>query len=120
MRLLCLIALLSAPSCTAEYATGSSAVLKDVPYIGKTELGDRQELIDFLDVDPVNTEWCAAFVNSVLEESNIPSNKDHQHPLMARAFLDWGLPDFLFALIHIGQQFFFYAFIHGWRLKFFK
>lgn len=92
MRLLCLIALLSAPSCTAEYATGSSAVLKAVPYIGKTELGDRQELIDFLDVDPVNTEWCAAFVNSVLEESNIPSNKDHQHPLMARAFLDWGLP----------------------------
>ena len=56
MRLLCLIALLSVPSCTADYATGSSAVLKAVPYIGKTEQGNRQELIKFLNVDPVNTE----------------------------------------------------------------
>ena len=34
--------------------------------------------------------FVAAFVNSVLEESNIPSNRSHRYPLTARAFLDWG------------------------------
>lgn len=92
MRLLCLIVLVLAPGCTGGYASGPSAVLKAVPYIGKNEQNDRQELIDFLNVDPVNTEWCAAFVNSVLEESNIRSNKDHKYSLMARSFLEWGLP----------------------------
>lgn len=58
--------------------------------IGLEERRDRAELKEFLEIDPVRTEWCAAFVNSVLEESNIPSNKDHRYPLTARAFLDWG------------------------------
>ena len=58
--------------------------------IGLEERRDRQEIKSFVGVDPVRTEWCAAFVNAVLEESNIPSNKDHKYPLTARAFLDWG------------------------------
>ena len=61
-----------------------------VQRIGLDERTDRQELKTFLEVDPVRTEWCAAFVNSVLEESGIVSNKDHKYPLTARAFLDWG------------------------------
>jgi uncharacterized protein (TIGR02594 family) len=59
-------------------------------YLGFTEHTHRAELREFTGVDPVRTEWCAAFINSVLEESNIPSNRDHKYPLTARAFLDWG------------------------------
>lgn len=63
-----------------------------VQYIGYEEHTNRTELKELTGVDPVRTEWCAAFVNSVLEESNIPSNKDHKYSLTARAFLDWGQP----------------------------
>ena len=61
-----------------------------VQYNGMHERTDRAELKELLDVDPMRTEWCAAFVNAVLEESNIESNNDHKYPLTARAFLDWG------------------------------
>jgi uncharacterized protein (TIGR02594 family) len=61
-----------------------------VQYNGMHERTDRAELKELLDVDPVRTEWCAAFVNAVLEESKIVSNNDHKYPLTARAFLDWG------------------------------
>lgn len=59
-------------------------------YINYSEDYNRQELKEFIGVDPVRVEWCAAFVNSVLEETGIPSNKNHKYPLTARAFLDWG------------------------------
>ena len=62
-----------------------------VQYNGMHERTDRAELKELLDVDPVRTEWCAAFVNAVLEESKIESNNvDHKYPLLARSFLDWG------------------------------
>jgi len=62
-----------------------------VQYNGMHERTDRAELKELLDVDPVRTEWCAAFVNAVLEESNIESNNaEHEYPLLARSFLDWG------------------------------
>lgn len=60
-------------------------------YYGYNEYTHRTELKTYLGVDPVQTQWCAAFVNSVLEESGIPSNKDHDYPLTARAYLDWGM-----------------------------
>lgn len=59
-------------------------------YLDYTERTHRAELREFIGVDPVRTEWCAAFVNAVLEESDIESNKDHKYPYTARAFLDWG------------------------------
>jgi uncharacterized protein (TIGR02594 family) len=59
-------------------------------YIDYTERTHRAELKELLDIDPVRTEWCAAFVNAVLEESNIISNSNHKYPFTARAFLDWG------------------------------
>ena len=64
---------------------------KAANYLGFTERTHRAELRELTGVDPVRTEWCAAFVNAVLEESNIPSNNDHAYPLTARAFLDWGI-----------------------------
>ena len=39
----------------------------------------------------MRTEWCAAFVNSVLNESEIPGSESVSDvPLMARSFLTWG------------------------------
>ena len=65
-----------------------------VPYLGLKERQHRTELVEFLGIDPVYTEWCAAFVNSVLESQNIPNlhTIDYEHPLTARGYLDWGLP----------------------------
>jgi len=61
------------------------------PYIGLQERQDRAELRKLTGVDPVRTEWCAAFVNAVLEIDGIPgSSSVSATPLMARSFLSWG------------------------------
>jgi uncharacterized protein (TIGR02594 family) len=63
------------------------------PYIGLQERHDRTTIREFVGVDPVRTEWCAAFVNAILEVSNIPGSASvSDHPLMARSFLEWGEP----------------------------
>ncbi|MDB4331000.1 TIGR02594 family protein [bacterium] len=61
-------------------------------YIGLGERANRRELHQLTGVDPVRTEWCAAFVNAVLELDNIPNlnNQTKYPPLMARSFLYWG------------------------------
>ena len=62
-------------------------------FLGYTEINDRQELRAFLGVDPRSTEWCAAFVNSVLHTTGQPGSESvSEHPLMARSFVDWGVP----------------------------
>ena len=63
-------------------------------YIGLHEYRQRQELTELLEVDPVRTEWCAAFVNAILELDDIPNLHDIEStaPLMARSFLSWGIP----------------------------
>jgi uncharacterized protein (TIGR02594 family) len=62
-------------------------------YIGLSERQNRSELRELTGVDPVRTEWCAAFVNAVLELENIPgSSSVSDNPLMARSFLLWGEP----------------------------
>lgn len=63
------------------------------PLIGMHEMYDRTSLREFLGIDPVYINWCAAFVNSILEELEIPgSDTVHKHPLLARSFLHWGTP----------------------------
>lgn len=60
-------------------------------YLEKGERTDRQELREFLGVDPVRTEWCAAFVNQILALHDIPGSESVSDvPLMARSFLTWG------------------------------
>jgi len=73
-------------------AESSNSVVTAQPYIGLQERTHRRELHKLLDVDPVRTEWCAAFVNSVLELDDIPNLNDQTKypPLMARSFLYWG------------------------------
>jgi len=62
-------------------------------FIGLQERQDRQELRDLIGVDPVRTEWCAAFVNAILEIDGIPGSESVSDvPLMARSFLNWGEP----------------------------
>ena len=63
-------------------------------YVGLQERQDREEIRELVGVDPVRTEWCAAFVNAILEIDNIPNlhDIDYPYPLTARGFLKWGLP----------------------------
>jgi uncharacterized protein (TIGR02594 family) len=65
-------------------------VFQGVKFLDYTEKENRSELKTLTGVDPVRVEWCAAFANAILEKSEIPSNKDHRYPLVARSFLDWG------------------------------
>jgi len=99
ISLILLFSACTAPSIGLEYDSGktneirlstANPAFKAASYLGYTESTHRAELREFTGVDPVRTEWCAAFVNSVLEESNIESNRSHKYPLTARAFLDWG------------------------------
>jgi uncharacterized protein (TIGR02594 family) len=62
-------------------------------YLNFQERRDRAELKSFIGVDPVKTEWCAAFVNAVLHHNNIPGSAEFtEYPLLARSFLEWGEP----------------------------
>ena len=61
-------------------------------YLDYGEASHRQELKALTGVDPVRTEWCAAFINAVLRESGIEgSERVSDYPLTARSFLSWGI-----------------------------
>ena len=61
-------------------------------YVGYNEKKNRKELKKLMGIDPVRTEWCAAFINTVLNLSNIRGSESiSDTPLMARSFLKWGL-----------------------------
>ena len=67
--------------------------VKASEFYGLHERYDRQELKDLVGVDPVRTEWCAAFVNAILEMDGIPGSESvSDYPLTARSFLKWGSP----------------------------
>ena len=82
------------PACTITGLEEAKSHETAQSYIGLHERNNRQELTELLEIDPVRTEWCAAFVNAILEKDSIPSlnNLNHPYPLTARAFLDWGEP----------------------------
>lgn len=79
-------------ACTTATETDSIDAAQE--YLGLQERQHRAELTEMLGVDPVRTEWCAAFVNAILEMDGIPNlnDVDHPYPLTARGFLTWGLP----------------------------
>ena len=94
MRLLLICLALAACAPTIEPASPRNGVLSTaLQKIGLHEVKNRQELKGFLGVDPVQYEWCAAFVNSVLDSNGIPgSDTNSAFPLTARSFLLWGQP----------------------------
>tara|TARA_B100000965_G_C19508688_1_gene720915 strand:+ start:692 stop:1198 length:507 start_codon:yes stop_codon:yes gene_type:complete len=86
MRIIILVLLLT--GCQPMYTSVQNAEGK----LGMNEKQNSRDLKEYVGVDPRYTEWCAAFVNAVLQESNIPNLHDinHPQPLTARSFLDWG------------------------------
>ena len=71
--------------------TSTDSVITAQPYIGLEEREDRKEIRALVGVDPVRVEWCAAFVNAVLELDGIAgSSSVSDNPLMARSFIHWG------------------------------
>ena len=77
-------------ACTAK-ETESTPLLTAAEKLGLDERRNREELREYTGVDPVRTEWCAAFANAVLNESGIPGSESVSDvPLMARSFLQWG------------------------------
>ena len=94
MRVLALFLVIFLSGCDTvgnlEHEKRPDPIAKAASYIGYSEITHRSQLQELTGIDPVRVEWCAAFVNSVLEESGIESNNSHKYPLTARAFLDWG------------------------------
>lgn len=87
MRIFCIILVLLVGAC----GTTSDPVLTAQSWVGLSERQDRKQIREFVGVDPVRTEWCAAFVNAVLEVDGIPGSASvSDYPLMARSFLTWG------------------------------
>ena len=87
--------LISACSITINhnYNETTSIVNTAGEWVGLHQSHDRAQLREFLGVDPVQIEWCAAFVNSVLHQLDIPGSESvHRYPLLARSFLRWGEP----------------------------
>ena len=73
--------------------TPSHEVMIAYQYINYNETTHRQELKEVLGVDPVRTEWCAAFVNAVLRDSGVDGSESvSSYPLTARSFIEWGKP----------------------------
>ena len=73
-------------------AKSRSTIAVASTYVGFHERSHRRELREFMGVDPVRVDWCAAFVNSVLAELGIPgSDTVSEWPLTARSFLRWGI-----------------------------
>lgn len=61
--------------------------------LGRGEVPDQAMLSEFLEnggqrLDPVETAWCAAFVNATLSQAGLQGTNQ----LNARSFLDWGQP----------------------------
>lgn len=102
MRLLLLIVLLfGTVGCVYTPKTTTTSLFSDninqqlislaSSYAGLKEKEDRAELKKLMNVDPVRTEWCAAFVNAILKKVGVEqSGAVHSNPLLARSFLLWG------------------------------
>ena len=98
-KMLLILAALSVAACSGgpseskSYTRVKKNTLTHKAYywIGLDETRDRKLIKEIMGVDPVQTEWCAAFVNMVLLENGLPrSSSVSNYPLTARSFLRWG------------------------------
>lgn len=75
----------------SRYTSQTTSLLRAYQFINFDEQTHRAELKAFMDIDPVRIEWCAAFINAVLNDSGIAGSESvSRYPLTARSFLDWG------------------------------
>lgn len=98
MRVLLIITLLLSLSACADFKKilrpepTPEPIKTAIEKVGWNEHQDRREIREFTGVDPVSTQWCAAFVNAVLEENGLPGSEFYnENPLLARSFLSWGV-----------------------------
>lgn len=71
----------------------AAATMLAFQYLSYNETTHRAELTQLTGVDPVNTEWCAAFINAILHKRNLPGSESvSDSPLLAKSFLRWGKP----------------------------
>ena len=69
----------------------SEEIVAAYAYYGFTETKNRAQIAELTGIDPVETEWCAAFVNAVLEEVGKEGSATvSAFPLTARSFMTWG------------------------------
>jgi len=78
--------ILLATACSSPEAF-ETPLPKAMSFLGYEELADRSKLQSLMGVDPLRTEWCAAFVNGVLKKNNIYGTNSN----LARSFLNWGV-----------------------------
>lgn len=63
--------------------------------VGLHERRDTAELKILIGVNPIQTEWCAAFVNGILNRQGVAGSESvSEYPLTARSFLQWGMEVF--------------------------
>lgn len=68
-----------------------SQIVSAYSYYGWSEKTHRQKLEELVGVDPVEIEWCAAFVNAILTKEGIEgSDTVSEFPLTAKSFMLWG------------------------------
>lgn len=80
-------------ACEMQLPDGDIRVINTaLQYKDLHEEDDNQQLQEYLGIDPSQTEWCAAFVNNVLDESDIPSleSEGYEYPLLAKGYFNWG------------------------------
>ena len=84
-------------SCSAKSDNTSDLLTKHTPvhtaymYLDMQETRDRKALKELIGVDPVFYEWCAAFVNAILDLHDLPNSSTvSDYPLTARSFLKLG------------------------------
>lgn len=73
--------------------SGAAALSLAASKVGMNENDQREAIKDYLttggaNLDPATTAWCAAFVNSTLQQTGVEGTGSN----MARSFLDWGQP----------------------------
>lgn len=72
---------------------GHPLLLTAIKYLGMTETNDRSKLQKLMGVDPVKTEWCAAFANSIIHLNGYKGSEAvSPNPLLAKSFSKFGVP----------------------------
>ena len=86
MKKIILILLLSGCANTLPYMSPSHVAYAE-QYIGYNETDADHSLTESLGINPVETQWCGAFVSYVLSSVGKPTS---DKPLWSRSYLDWG------------------------------
>jgi uncharacterized protein (TIGR02594 family) len=81
------------PIIKSQLSNDSQPVNTAAEFDGLDEKHHRREIKALIGLDPRRYEWCAAFINSILELHDIPGSETvSEYPLLARSFLKWGEP----------------------------